>query len=150
MDDGDEWTGKLTHVYLLGGRVVQGNNQGQSQGFVGEENMGKEENVDKAEMAAEELEGPEGGEGGGGEAASAASAASASSVLREAMAAAGGGGGSGGSGALEWRDVIPHPAPQTQVLGAEIWEALCWRRGTLRYVHRMMSREETPYGTFIE
>ena len=30
-------------------------------------------------------------------------------------------------------EVVPAAAPEAEVLGLELWEALCWRRGALRY-----------------
>jgi hypothetical protein len=31
------------------------------------------------------------------------------------------------------QEVVPHAAAEAQVLGQELWEALCWRRGALRF-----------------
>jgi hypothetical protein len=32
-----------------------------------------------------------------------------------------------------FEDVVPNSSPEAQALGYEVWEALCWRRGALRY-----------------
>ena len=37
------------------------------------------------------------------------------------------------SASAVWRDVVPGSAPEASALGYELWEALCWRRGALRY-----------------
>ena len=33
----------------------------------------------------------------------------------------------------QFKDVVPGSAPEARALGYEVWEALCWRRGALRY-----------------
>jgi hypothetical protein len=46
-------------------------------------------------------------------------------LLKKAMAAHGG---------AEFKDVNEDKTVQAQLLGVELWEAVCWRRGSLRYV----------------
>lgn len=50
-------------------------------------------------------------------------AEAASAAVRAAMS----------QGTAAFGEVVPSGVPATQILGAELWEALCWRRGALRY-----------------
>jgi len=46
----------------------------------------------------------------------------ASALLQSAVAAG-----------AQFQDVVPGSSPEAAALGYELWEALCWRRGSLRY-----------------
>ena len=133
LDEAGAFCSRLTATFAAGGQI-----ETTSQVVMGStaEDEGEEgEGAAPTGLVVEEVEDDEGEEGKDtGKPAAAADTegegedeqAKIRAMVQKALA----------DGTATWKPLQsdgPGAAPETQALGADLWEAICWRRGTLRY-----------------